>query len=211
MNLKKLYEERNAKVAAMKAILSKMEIEQRAEMTAEETTAFDKAETEIRALDETITRAEKARDMQLNVVTDDKKAELRAEEKAAAEERAFGNYIKSQCGVVVEQRAGEQNLTMANNGAVIPVTIANRIISTVKEMCPILAKATMFAVKGTLKVPVWGLANTTHDITVGYQTEFTDITADAGKFTSVDLTGYLAGALTLVGKSVIPLSMHLLP
>jgi hypothetical protein len=38
---------------------------------------------------------------------------------------------------------------------------------------------------------------------VGYQTEFTDITADAGAFTSVDLTGFLAGALTLVGKSVI--------
>ncbi|MDF2537416.1 MAG: phage major capsid protein family [Herbinix sp.] len=203
MNLKKLYEERNAKVAAMKAILSKMETEERAEMTAEETAAFDKAETEVRALEETITRAERARSLNLNVVTDDKKAELRAEEVAATEERAFENYIKSQCGVAVEIRAGEQNLTMANNGAVIPVTIANRIISTVKEMCPILSKVTMFAVKGTLKVPVWGLANTTHDISVGYQAEFTDITADAGKFTSVDLTGYLAGALTLLGKSVI--------
>jgi HK97 family phage major capsid protein len=61
----------------------------------------------------------------------------------------------------------------------------------------------MFNVKGTLKVPVWGLANTTHDITVAYQAEFTDITADSGKITSVDLTGYLAGALTLIGKSVI--------
>jgi HK97 family phage major capsid protein len=92
---------------------------------------------------------------------------------------------------------------MTNNGAVIPTSIVNRIISTVKEMCPIFAKATMFAVKGTLKVPVYGLANTTHDIAVGYQTEFTDITADAGKFTSIDLTGFLAGALTLIGKSVI--------
>ena len=85
----------------------------------------------------------------------------------------------------------------------MPTTIANRVIAAVKEMSPIFAKATIYNVKGTLKVPVWGLANTTHDITVGYQAEFTDITADSGKFTSVDLTGYLAGALTLLGKSVI--------
>lgn len=203
MNLKKLYEERNTKMAAMKAIMAKMEVEERAEMTAEETAAFDKAELEVRALDETITRAEKARALTLNVVADDKKEELRAEEVAALEERAFENYIKKQCGVFVEERAGEQNVTMGNNGAVIPTTIANRIITTVKEMCPILAKATMFNVKGTLKVPVWGLANTTHDITVAFQTEFTDITADSGKFTSVDLTGFLAGALSLIGKSVM--------
>ena len=106
----------------------------------------------------------------------------------------------------VEQRADEQNFDMTNNGAVIPTSIANRVITTVKEMCPIFAKSTMFAVKGTLKVPVYGLANTTHDIAVGYQAEFTDITADAGKFTSVDLSGFLAGALTLVGKTCSALS-----
>ena len=202
MNLKKLYEARNAKVAEMKAILSKMETEERAEMTAEETDAFDKLETEVRALEETIERAEKARDLTLNVVTDDKKEELRAEEQEAAEERAFANYIRKEAGLFVEERAGEQNVTMGNNGAVIPTTIANRIIKAVKDICPIFAKSTMYAVKGILKVPVWGLANTTHDVTVGYQTEFTEITADAGKFTSVDLGGYLAGALALIGKSV---------
>lgn len=202
MNLKKLYEERNAKITAMKAILSKMETEERAEMSPEETTAFDMAEKEVRALEETIARAERTRDLKLNVVTDDKKAELRAEEIEAAEERAFANYIKKEAGLFVEERAGEQNVTMGNNGAVIPTTIGNRIIKAVKDICPIFAKATMYSVKGTLKVPVWGLANTTHDVAVGYQTEFTEITADSGKFTSVDLTGYLAGALALIGKSV---------
>ena len=49
---------------------------------------------------------------------------------------------------------------------------------------------------GTLKIPVYGKANTTHDISVAYQDEFTEITADAGKFTSVDLSGFLAGALS---------------
>ncbi len=202
MNLKKLYEERNTKIASMKAILSKMDTEERTEMTAEETASFDKTEAEVRALEETISRAEKARDMKLNAVTDDKKEELRAEEIAEAEERAFANFIKKEAGIFVEERAGEQNVTMGNNGAVIPTTIANRIIKAIKDICPIYAKATLYAVKGTLKVPVWGYANTSHDVTVGYQAEFTELTADAGRFTSVDLGGYLAGSLTLIGKSV---------
>ena len=114
------------------------------------------------------------------------------------EERAFADYV---LGTVKEQRAGEQNLSMGNNGAIIPVTIANRIVKAVKERCPILKGCTMYTVKGTLKVPVWGKSGA-HDIAVGYQNEFSAITADAGKFTSVDLGGYLAGALTLIGRSV---------
>lgn len=125
------------------------------------------------------------------------------EKTVEAEERSFTNFIKRSVGLPVEVRLGEQSFDVGNNGAVIPTSIVNRIITTVKDMCPIFAGATMFSVKGTLKVPKYGLSNTTHDITVAYQSEFTDITADAGAFTSVDLTGYLAGALTLIGKSVI--------
>lgn len=197
MELKKLYELRNAKIKEMDDILAKMTTEERAEMSTEEKTAFDKLESEVRTMEDTISRVEKRRDLTLNVVTEEKKEEIRT---AESEERAFRDYI---CGVVSEQRAGEQNLTTGNNGAIIPTTIANRIIKTVKDICPVLAKATIFSVKGTLKIPKWGLANTSHEIAVGYQTEFVDITADAGKFTSIDLTGYLGGALCLISKSVI--------
>ena len=106
-------------------------------------------------------------------------------------------------GQISETRSGEQNIAMGNNGAIIPVTIAQRIIKEVQDICPILSRATMYHVKGTLKIPVWGKANSTHDIAVSYHTEFTELTADAGKFTSVDLAGYLAGALTLMGRTVI--------
>lgn len=163
-------------------------------MTEEETTQFDAAEAEIRAIDETVAREERARDLESPAAPTGT-----VEERAAAEEQAFADYV---LGRVSELRAGEQNMTMANNGAIIPTSIADRIIKAVKDRCPILAGATVYNVKGTLKVPVWGKANTTHDIAVGYQTEFTEITADSGKFTSVDLGGYLAGALTLIGRSV---------
>lgn len=196
-NLKALTEKRAELQAEMEQLVNVADTEQRA-LSTEEIAKFDAAEQEIKNIDQTIEREERARSV-------DKKDLVipEVEERAVVEARAFENYIKSQCGVAVENRSGEQNLTMANNGAVIPTTIANKIINTVKEISPILAKATMFNVAGTLKVPVWGLANTSHDITVGYQTEFTDITADSGQFTSVDLTGFLAGALTLLGKSVI--------
>lgn len=191
MNLKALMEKREELQGVMDALVSAADTEERA-MTEEETEKFDKAEKEIRAIDETISRADRVRKLE--------KPEQRAGESTEdAEERAFANYV---LGRASELRAGEQNMTMSNNGAIIPTSIANRIITAVKDRCPILAGATIYNVKGTLKVPVWGKANTTHDIAVGYQTEFTDITADSGKFTSIDLGGYLAGALVLIGRSV---------
>lgn len=198
-NLKALVEKRADLMAQMDAIVTKADTEVRA-ISDEERAEFERMEKEIKDIDATIQMEERARAIEKKEVKPESHVEERAE---VLEERAFANYIRKECGMPVEVRSGEQNFTMANNGAVIPTTIVNRIISTVKEMCPIFAQCTMFSVKGTLKVPVYGLSNTTHDITVGYQTEFTDITADAGQFTSVDLSGFLAGALTLIGKSVI--------
>ena len=191
-NLKALMEKRDELRQGMDALVNAADAEKRA-MSGEEAAAFDAAEQEIRAIDETVERQERARRLDRRAVPSD------GEERAAAEEQAFADYI---LGRSSELRAGEQNMSMANNGAILPSTIANRIIKAVKDRCPILERATVYNVKGTLKVPVWGKANTTHDITVGYQNEFTDITADSGAFTSVDLDGYLAGALTLIGRSV---------
>lgn len=191
-NLKKLMERRAQLRADMQAAVDRANGEQRA-LTEEEAAAFDAAEAEIKALDETIARIKRMRD----VPEDEGMAG--GEDALTEEERAFADYVT---GRATELRAGEQNVTMANNGAIIPTSIADRIIKKIKDVCPILERATMYNVKGTLKVPVWGKANSTHDIAVGYQTEFTDITADAGKFTSIDLSGYLAGALVLIGRSV---------
>lgn len=128
------------------------------------------------------------------------------EKKDTAEEadiKAFAGYIRSMVG----KTATPQNITMGNNGAIIPSTIAKRIINQVKEICPIFSGVTMFNVKGTLKIPVYGdkvgTDEAAHNINVAFADEFTELTADAGAFTSVDLGGFLAGALVLIGKSVI--------
>lgn len=193
INLKALLEKRAEYQQTMDNLVKTADTEARA-MTEEEVAQFDAAESAIRAIDETIAREERARSMNRPP-----EASSGIENRAAEEEKAFADYI---LGRVSEMRAGEQNMNMANNGAIVPTSIANRIIKAVRDRCPILARATIYNVKGTLKVPVWGKANSTHDITVGYQSEFTELTADSGKFTSVDLGGYLAGALTLIGRSV---------
>lgn len=200
MNIKALEEKRAEKLARMAELGVIVEgaegVEARA-LSDEEKAEFDAIEAEIRAIDESIAIAEKAR--KISQVP----ARTETEDRAAAEEKAFADYC---LGKVSELRANEQNVDMGNNGAIIPATIVNRIIKAVKELCPIFAKCTMYSVKGTLKIPVWGKAkdgsSVDHDINVAFSTEFSELTADAGKFTSVDLGGFLAGALTLIGRSV---------
>lgn len=196
-NLKSLTEQKNDKVSEMQALIDGAKAETRA-MNTEEMAKFTSLENEIKSIDDTIAAEERARILSLNVVTPKKKEEAKAE----LEKRAFENYIR---GVVSEERAGEVSLTKADNGAVIPTSIANQIIVAVKDICPIYKLATVYTVKGTLTVPVWGKggAGADQEITCAYGAEFTDLTANSGKFTSISLTGFLAGALTLVSQSVI--------
>lgn len=192
--MKKLIEKRAALKAEMQSILDTASNEERA-VSDEESKRFDELEKEIRAIDETIEKNKKMSGISdvLQPTTDT------AVNSVQAEERAFVDFIQ---GRISEMRAGEQNFTAANNGAIIPQTIAKKVIRTVTEICPILSGAEMYHVKGTLKIPKYTKASG-HDITVGYAEEFTELTADAGKFITVDLSGYLMGALTLIGKSVI--------
>lgn len=192
MNKKGLLELREEKLNRMNEITTLADVETRA-MTEEETAEFDSLEKEIRAIDETLRRIDAQRQIPAG-----SGSKTTTEEQ---EERAFADFIN---GRIQEMRGGEQNVDWSNNsGAIIPTSIANRVIRAIKERCPILAGATIYNVKGTLKIPVWGDANSNHNINVGYATELSELTADAGKFTSVDLGGYLIGALTLIGKMVI--------
>lgn len=127
-----------------------------------------------------------------------KDAEKRALEEQ--EERAFESYLRN---TVMNTRTGDPvNLTKGDNGAVIPQTIADRIIRKVYDICPILEKSSKYNVKGTLTIPYYDESE--NAINVGYQDEFVQITSSVGQFTSnVTLTGYLAGALAKVSRSLI--------
>ena len=192
-DLKSLEEQRNDKVIEMQALLDKAKAETRA-MSEEDMKKFNALEKEIADIDATIKAEERARDLSLNVVDDKKKEELRAEE---AEERAFANYIRG----IVESRAGDVNLTVGDNGAVIPSSIANKIIKKVYDICPIYQLATRYNVGGTLNIPYYD--EKTQSITMAYATEFTELESTSGKFGSIELKGFLAGVLSKVSKSLI--------
>ena len=115
----------------------------------------------------------------------------------AMELRAFENYVR---GVVTNERDGE--LKPANNGAIIPTTIARKIVELVYDICPILDKSEKYNVKGKLEIPYYPADNSTQ-ITVAFANEFTDLASSTGNFTTIELGYYLAGALTKISKSLI--------
>lgn len=195
--LKKMRENREEKVKALENVLNAAKTENRA-MTAEEQASFDAIEKEIADIDKTIEAEERAAKAKNTQETGDNGAAQATQEEL--EERAFVKYVLG-AAAGLEERAGELNLTMANNGAIVPTSIANKIIKKVKDISPILSRATVYYMTGELKVPVYG-ASSGHDVKVAYSDDFTELTADAGKFTSVDLKGYLVGALTLIGRKL---------
>ena len=118
-------------------------------------------------------------------------------ERELAETRAFADYVR---GVVSHTRDGE--LAPANNGKIIPTTIAKKIIELVYDVCPILDKSEKYNVKGKLEVPVYP-ADASTQITVAYATEFEDLASSTGNFKTVTLEGFLAGALTKISRLLI--------
>lgn len=194
MHLKKLKERRAVLQEKLNNILKTAETEERA-INEEETNEFDEAEAEIRSIDATIDAYEKSR----SLVKEDKPApeQRTAEQTAEAEERAFAAYIR---GEAVEERAAVQ-MTKTDNGAVIPTSIANKIIEMVKEMCPIFSDAEHYNVPGTLNIPYY--SEEKGAITMTYASEGVDGESTSGKFLSIELTGYLARAITEVSKSLI--------
>lgn len=205
--LKKLLEQRAKLLAEMEEMLDALKTtgedgkEEFRAFTDEEQALYDKKKTEVEELSATIKSISEARNLDISTpVIEDGGAgtqDQSAKDKEAKEERAFIEYLRS--GKPLETRA--DNWTKAANGAVIPTSIANKIIDKVVEISPIYAMATKYNVRGTLSIPYYDDAS--GNITVGYQEEFSDITASSGKLGSISLGGYLVGALTKVSRSLM--------
>ena len=120
------------------------------------------------------------------------------EQREIKETKAFENFIR---GYAVHERAGELTPAAGSGEALIPTTIANRIIKKVYDVCPILEKSSKYNVKGTLELPYYDTETST--INVAYQTECTGMSSSNGAFKSISLTGYLAGALSKISRSLI--------
>lgn len=191
MNIKALEEKRNDCAEQMNALLDTAKAEERA-MTSDEINKFDELENEIVNIDKTIEREEKRNTMENTEV----KMDVTVEERDI---QSFATYIRNSVQGI-ENRA-ETNLAKGDNGAVIPKTIVKKIMEKVEDISPIYKLATKYHIAGTVNVPKED--NTSDTITVAYATEFTELESHSNKFATIELTGYLYGALTKISKSLL--------
>lgn len=175
--MKKLIERRAVLAALLDSMLAQVKTEERA-FTDEENQKFADAEKEIKSIDATIDAEERAK-----LITEHIDTHLSGDNltKEQIEERAFCEYL---IGKTTEMRA-DSNITIGNSGAIVPETIANRIIEAVTELCPILAGADVYHEKGKLQIPKW--TTDSGDITAGYSDDFTELTAKTGAFISLEV------------------------
>ena len=179
---KALEEKRVDLQAQMSSILETAKAEKRALTDAEET-EFTRCENEIKNIDKTIEREEK------NMNTVNREVEQR-------ESKQFVDYIRG----VLENRA-EGNLATGSNGAIIPKTIAKKVITKAYDMSTILQAATKYNTKGNLSIPVYNEGD--DGIAMAYADEFVELESKSGNFASVDLGNFLAGALCKISKSLV--------
>ena len=202
MNYKGLVEKKNDLITRAEAILNDAETNKR-ELTDDEAQELAEIRDDVRKIKEALKIHDELKEekQELKEEAAEDKAEAQAMKEAAckeeAEARAFEAYVR---GVVLNER-NAVNMTKAANGAVIPTTIANKIIAMVYNICPILEKSTKYNVKGKLVVPHYD--ESTNSITVDYADEFVELTSEVGAFTKIELDGFLAGTLTLISRSLI--------
>lgn len=200
-DLKKLMEQRAAIMAVLSGMLAKLDEngETRA-FTDEELTEFNTKKSEAEKLSRTISAIQEQRDLEGFKPVEDDNCQNDEEKRALDEERSFERFLRTNGKEPMEVR-NDVNWTTAANGAVLPTTIANKIIDKVNEISPIFSLATHYNVGGTLEIPYYD--ESTSSVTVGYSTEFSELEASAGQFKSISLGNYLVGALSKISRSLI--------
>lgn len=190
---KELIEKKNDLITRAEEVLNKAKMEKR-ELTDAEAQELAEIRDNVRRIVKTLGIKEDFDKME-DRKPDDTKTEVEIE-KEVQETRAFENYIR---GVVTNERA--TNLNVGDNGAVIPETILNKIIKKVYDISPILERSSKYNIKGNLEIPYYDVSQST--ITVAWATEFQELESNVGKLDTISLSGYLAGALTLISRSLI--------
>lgn len=205
MELKYLTEQRSENQEKMQKILDTAKLEKRA-LSEEEIAKFNELKKLIDEIDATIKAEDEARkmDMEENKKENTEEQSQKEPESTEKEERAFVDFIVTG----EEKRANSPGMSYGSNGAIVPTTIAKKIIEKVSELSPIYEKVEKFHTSGTLEIPVYDVdsdaTSPTGDINVAYQgDEFASLVAGQGKFTSVELKGYSHGALSVISRKLL--------
>lgn len=188
MNPKALFENRNAKVSEMEAIVNKAQEEGRA-VTDEEKKVFNDLKTEVSNIDDTIAMEKEVSNMGM----------VKVQESAPAA-KAVDNEVKSFANYLRGIRNEDTPTTTEDGKVMIPTTVWDHIITKVEDICPIYQWADKFNIKGNFVIPK---DDDEGSLTVAYAEEFTELESGNVKLTSIELKGYLAGVLAKVSLSLI--------
>lgn len=197
--LKEQQEKKNDLITRAEEIVKAAESEKR-ELTEDEAAEIAEIRDDVRKIKEQIGLVKDVKEL----ATDKAPAKVEVEEDGdkeieVKETRAFEQYLRN---TVLNERDDNTPLSKGVNGDIIPTTIAKRIIEKVYAISPILERSTRYDVKGNIALPKYE-EDETDFINVAFQgAEFTKLSANSGKFGSVNLGGYVAGALALVSRSL---------
>lgn len=197
---KELTEKKNDLITRAEEVLEKAKTEQR-ELTEDEAAELAEIRDNVRRIVQTLELMDEFKNVDGDKPEEVEEEMNNEESRTEIEKREwnmFADYIR---GAATGHIREDVNMTYTDNGAVIPTTVVNYIIKRVYDICPILERSQKFNVKGNLTVPFYPAE--ADNITVAYQDEFTAMESTSGSFGSVTLTGFLAGALTKVSRSLI--------
>lgn len=211
MTNKEMVEKKNDLITRAEEVLNKAKAENR-QLTDAEAQELAEIRDDVRKmkefleLDDDFRKFAEMKEKNDNVPKEEDKTvteEEKIKETEVQETRAFENFIR---GRVIHERAGELTPNTSGSGiglggVLIPQTIVNHIIRKVYDICPILDKSQKFNVKGKLEVPFYPADS--NKITVAYQSEFSPLSSSTGSFATVELSGFLAGCLTKISRTLI--------
>lgn len=208
--LKALNEQKAALLRSMQAIIDKTSEEKDGKtvtrsLSSDEQKEFDTLETQVSDVNATIQRIKALEEQEVEPgdPQDPNADPNAAETDAQREEREakdFVQYIRS-----AASGKETRDLDLGSNGAIVPKTIANKIIARVYDISPVVEQANRYMTKGTVEVPQYApdAGNSDSDIAMAYSAEFDELTASVGAFGSVTLGNNLAGALAKVSNSLV--------
>ncbi|MCM3116848.1 phage major capsid protein [Neobacillus sp. MER 74] len=194
--LLKRAEEREKHLEEMNTILEGAKKEKRS-LTDAENSTFEKLEKQVQQIDSELEKHSTSLEDLMNKMEErdlkiekTKKADKKQSKEEEIEIRQFVEYV----------RTGQtRDLASANNGSVIPTTIAQKIVSRVYEISPLIQEATTYEVGENLNLPVYD--DTAH--VTSFITEFQEIVTSNGTFSSIPLKSQIIGTMAKIGKSLL--------
>ena len=192
MNMKYLQEQRAELVEQMETLVETAKTETRA-MSTEEIDKFNKLDSEVKSIDATI----EIQNRSFKEEIEESEETRMSVEKLTVEEREIREFADFLRSGKVENRS-DATMKQGDNGAVVPQTIADQIIKEVRDRVPFLQLAKVVYANGKLAFPVYNDSNE-----ADYVDEASTVDAKSGAFTTIDLTGYVIIARSIVSNKLV--------